>query len=76
MAITGRKFNSPIKNNTGVVRASRWVNDKWESLGGDIYGYEADDHFGESVALSDNGKFLLASANWGTVEYANAFRLV
>jgi len=76
LAYTGRGFDSPMLNNTGVVRVRQWNKDKWEPLGPDVYGSNAEDYFGESIALNDHGKLFVASANWNTVEYVNTFVLV
>jgi len=64
-------------NNVGVVRVRRWNTSlqKWILVGQDITGHKEGDHFGESLALDDTGTTLVASANWGDVEYVNAFRL-
>ena len=48
----------------------------WISLGDDIVGYEGGDHFGETLALNDDGTTLVSSANWDTIEYVSAFTLV
>jgi len=78
LAYSGRGFDMPTKNNTGVVRVRRWINDEWQPLGSDIYGYREGDYFGENVVLGDEGTTLVASANWARttgVQYVNAFIL-
>jgi len=78
LAYTGRGHDTGLTEGTGVVRVKRWVNGAgWISLGDDIPGYEGGDHFGESLALDDDGTTLVSSANYPyAVEYANAFMLV
>ena len=90
LAYTGRGYDKEEKsysssskvsdtntNNVGVVRVRRWNTSlqKWILVGQDITGHREGDHFGESLALDDTGTTLVASANWGDVEYVNAFRL-
>jgi len=74
LAWTLRGFNSD-EHDTGIVRIARWVDNTWERLGNDLIGDKENTFFGESVALDDEGKILVASANSGTVEYVRAFTL-
>jgi len=79
LAYTGRGYdgNFDKKDNMGVVRIKRWVDNSWISLGEEILGYQEQDHFGESLAIDDDGTTLVSSANWANgLEYVNAFTLV
>jgi len=74
VAWTARGYNGDGAD-TGVVRVARWIDGQWKRLGSDLLGDEAKDYFGESVALNADGTIVVASANWGSVEYVRAFAL-
>jgi len=76
VAYTGRGHDLIEKNNTGVVKVMRYVDDAWRPLGNILPGYDSNDYFGESVALNHAGTAVAAAANWGNVEYVTAFALV
>lgn len=73
-AWTARGYNGDGAD-TGVVRVSRWIDNEWKRMGSDLLGDDSKDYFGESVSLNDDGTIVVASANWGTVEYVRAFAL-
>jgi len=75
LAYSACGYDLPSMINVGVVRVKRWIDGRWETLGVDIPGYGAQDHFGESLALNDDGTILVSSAA-ATSEYVNAFVLV
>jgi len=76
VAFTGRGYDLIGKNNTGVVKVMRYIDDAWQPLGNILAGYENNDYFGESVTLNHAGTAVAAAANWGKVEYVTAFALV
>lgn len=47
----------------GQVQVFQWQNNAWNQLGMDIEGQNADEFFGLSVSLSDDGRTLVANAS-------------
>lgn len=80
----GAPFNDHNGEDSGHVRVHQLNSDgsSWEQLGSDFDGYEKNDFFGTSVALSSDGKTLAigAPANWnieeeGLLGYVRVFYL-
>ena len=50
---------------TGQVRVYNWQHGDWKQLGDGISGKSKGDEFGQSVALSSDGKIVASGAPWG-----------
>ena len=60
----GAPFNDGNGNNSGHVRVYQYSSGSWSQLGLDIDGEAANDWFGYSVSLSDDGTILAAGADF------------
>jgi ribosomal protein S6E (S10) len=58
----GGKYNSENYNNAGHIRAFQFLNNDWTQIGNDIDGIAEGDNFGQSIALSSDGKTLIGGA--------------
>ena len=64
MIAIGGLGNDGKGHSIGHVRVFHWKNKSWVQLGLDIYGENEYDYFGESVALSSNGKRLAIGSTY------------
>ncbi len=71
--VIGSPHNSDNGANSGHVRVYKIDNDRWENLGNTIQGDSAEDRFGWSVDISDDGRVLASGAPNG--EYVRVYRM-
>mmetsp|Transcript_6356 Transcript_6356/g.9354 ORF Transcript_6356/g.9354 Transcript_6356/m.9354 type:complete len:106 (+) Transcript_6356:440-757(+) len=63
-------------DNVGIVYVQQYRNGKWQDVGEGISGAQADDFFGENIALNDRGDIFAASSNWNNDrEYVLVFKV-
>jgi hypothetical protein len=60
----GAAYSDSNGVNSGQVRVFRWSGSDWLQSGADINGRHADEHFGSSIGLSEDGSRLAVGA-WG-----------
>eukprot|EP00978_Attheya_sp_CCMP212_P018721 scaffold51759_cov54-Attheya_sp.AAC.2 len=63
MAVGGRLHGTGSRPDNGIVRVFEEINNKWEPMGQDIFGENANDWMGYSVSLSGNGRRLVVGAS-------------
>ena len=59
----GSPWNDGNGSNSGHIRIYKNVNNTWTQLGNDINGEAADDEFGYSVNISDDGNVVAVGAH-------------
>ena len=66
LAVGASKNDGDTGMDSGCVRVFEYDkhSDRWELSGQELYGEEAGDEFGESVALSADGRTVAAGAKW------------
>jgi len=63
----GAEGNTGNGFSAGHVRVFKWNDTTWAQMGGNIDGEDADDYFGSSVSLSDNGNIVAIGAVFNNV---------
>ena len=59
-------------SNSGLVRAYRWINSAWVSLGQELQGERAGDQYGYSVDISDDGNAVAIGATYSDDNGSNS----
>jgi hypothetical protein len=72
----GAPYNDGSGNDSGHIRIYEWNVSAWIQKGSDIYGGTADDQFGQSVSLNNNGNIIAVGATNNSSGYVRIYEWI